>query len=500
MPTLDGCEATQAAMSAKSKGKRRAEVAAAPPLAKDEEEDEELEFEDEFGDDYDEEECVNAGDDEAMEEAGEPTGLSAADALGGDGVHAEVDGALYRAGDAIPQGERLDYDSTAYDMLHRLHLEWPCLSFSFLRDSLGEQRTTFPMTAYAVAGTQAERSDQNQLVCAKFSQLAKTRHDEDSDSDDDSEDGDDDDPLVESQLVSHPGTVNRLCLMPQRPTMCATWADTGKVHIFDLSAPFANLHAPGSAAAAPRGPVFSFGGHAEEGYALGFSAAKAGLLASGDNASRVHVWQPTEGGWAVDSEAYRGHTGAVEDVAWSPVEANVLMSCGCDSTVRVWDVRKKSGSALTVDEGHGVDVNVLSWNTLVNYLVVTGADDGSFRVWDLRSFQGGEPVARFTWHHAPITSVEWSPNESSTLAVCGSDNQLTLWDLALEDDPEAQAAHVGRDDLRNIPPQLYFVHQGQSEPKELHWHAQMPGVIGCTAEDSFHIFKPANAADGAADE
>ena len=31
---------------------------------------------------------------------------------------------------------------------------------------------------------------------------------------------------------------------------------------------------------------------------------------------------------------------AVEDVAWSPVEPNVLMSVGCDSTVRVWDVRR----------------------------------------------------------------------------------------------------------------------------------------------------------------
>ena len=33
------------------------------------------------------------------------------------------------------------------------------------------------------------------------------------------------------------------------------------------------------------------------------------------------------------------------------------------------DVRKKAGSAITVDEGHGHDVNVASWNRLVNYLV-----------------------------------------------------------------------------------------------------------------------------------
>lgn len=80
-----------------------------------------------------------------------------------------------------------------------------------------------------------------------------------------------------------------------------------------------------------------------------------------------------------------------------------------------------------------------------------------------------------------------------TLAAAGADHQLTLWDLALEEDPEAESAVHGRDDLQGIPPQLFFVHQGQNEIKELHWHAQLPGVLGSTAEDSFHMLKPANS-------
>merc|ERR1712060_819697 len=111
--------------------------------------------------------------------------------------------------------------------------------------------------------------------------------------------------------------------------------------------------------------------------------------------------------------------------------------------------------------------------------------------------RNGLPVAKFDWHKAAITSVEWSPQESSTLAVAGADDQLTLWDLALEDDPDADKAVHGRDDLKDIPPQLYFVHQGQRDMKEIHWHKQLPGVLACTASDSFHIFKPSNAGDGA---
>ena len=87
---------------------------------------------------------------------------------------------------------------------------------------------------------------------------------------------------------------------------------------------------------------------------------------------------------------------------------------------------------MCASQGHGTDVNVISWNHLVNYLVVSGADDGSMRIWDLRSLSSGQPVARFHWHKAAITSVEWSPHESSTIAASAADDQLSLWDLALE--------------------------------------------------------------------
>ena len=313
------------------------------------------------------------------DEDGKEYDPSATEAIDHDGVNAETEGRLWRAGDAIGEGETLDFDSSAYDMLHRMHHEWPCMTFGFVKDALGEQRTSFPMTAFAVAGTQAESADQNRIVCTKLSKLAKTRHDEDSDSDDDDDDDDDDeDPVVEAHLVPYAyGTINRLKLMPQMAHICATWAESGAVHVHNLAAPLSNLAAPGSAGAdavaAAATPLHTFSGHADEGFALDWSSAKQGLLASGDNANKIHLWQPHEGGtWQVEPEAFSGHTDAVEDIAWSPVEPNVMMSVGCDCTVRVWDCRRKSGSAMTVNEGHGQDINVLSWNKLVNYLVVTG--------------------------------------------------------------------------------------------------------------------------------
>jgi len=277
-------------MSSKREGKRRAD-GAAPKLPVDSD-GEELEFEDEYGDEF-EEEVVAGEEGEEGEEGDDAMDLAASELIGADGVHAEVEGRLWRAGDAIAPDEKLDYDSTAYDMLHRMNWDWSCLTFGFVRDSLGEQRTQYPLTSYLVAGTQADRAADNQLVCLKLSQLARTIHDEDSESDDES-DEEDDDPIVEVQRVPHRGTVNRLRLMPQSSHICATWSDTGKAHVFDLAAPLGTLHSPGTARAggASSGPLYTFEGHSEEGYALGWSPVQQGMLATGDNTGKMHRWLP----------------------------------------------------------------------------------------------------------------------------------------------------------------------------------------------------------------
>ena len=66
---------------------------------------------------------------------------------------------------------------------------------------------------------------------------------------------------------------------------------------------------------------------------------------------------------------------------------------------------------------------------------------------------------------------------------------MTLWDLAVEQDDDETGAMQETPGVQDVPPQLLFIHQGQKDVKEVHWHPQMPGTVISTALDGFNIFK-----------
>lgn len=76
--------------------------------------------------------------------------------------------------------------------------------------------------------------------------------------------------------------------------------------------------------------------------------------------------------------------------------------------------------------------------------------------------------------------------EDSLLAVTGADDQTTIWDLSVEQDESPSMT------VKDVPSQLMFVHQGQQEVKEAHWHPQHAGVLATTASTGFNVLKTFN--------
>uniref|UniRef100_A0A0C9Q612 Grwd1_1 protein n=1 Tax=Fopius arisanus TaxID=64838 RepID=A0A0C9Q612_9HYME len=143
---------------------------------------------------------------------------------------------------------------------------------------------------------------------------------------------------------------------------------------------------------------------------------------------------------------------------------------------------------LTASDAHSADVNVISWNKKEPRFLVSGGDDGAVKIWDLRQFGGNSnaAIATFKQHTAPVTTVEWHPEEATVFASGGADDQIAQWDLSVEIDQEEEP---GDKELADLPPQLLFIHQGQSDVKELHWHPQIPGVLISTAHSGFNVFR-----------
>lgn len=421
-------------------------------------------------------------------------------------------------GEALQPGEKLEMDPSAYKMHHALSPEWPCLSFDFLRDDLGESRSRFPHTLTAVVGTQADRPDRNSLTVLKISDLAKVqveteddilgeeynpdKNDDGDDSDD--EDSDDEieiDPVMEHYSIPHYGGANRVRAMPQRPDIVATWSDVGTVNLFNVESirqrfsDHNNKQAP--LLDIPSKPFFSYSKHGFEGFAMDWSPVQQGHLATGDCNGSIHLWSPRpEGGYTV-TQFYETNTSdrsvegipSVEDLQWSPTEATVFCSAECGGYVRIFDTRA-AGKAMLSHKIHaktGADVNVLSWNRLVSNLLATGGDDGTLSVWDLRHFSKSEspvPLARFTPHTTPITSVEWHPTDESMLAA-SDDVGAYIYDLSVEEDETVPNAV-------DVPPQLLFVHCGSEQFKEVHWHPQISSCLMTTALTGFSVFIPSN--------
>lgn len=394
-----------------------------------------------------------------------------------------------------------------------------------------------PFNACLVAGTQADAtggpSSSNEVVVMRFEGMHKNKRkgndddddvsDDDDDDDDNSEDGLDDEAVLTYRSIPHNGGVNRIRAQqiplpystpaPEPPNghyHVATFSETGKVHIYDIAPHLASLQNPSSFSAADLNnkPVHSVEAHKRaEGFALAWSTPLANAtqtrLLSGDIHAKIHMTVMTSTGFQTSSSmAFSSHTSSIEDIQWSPSESTVFGSVSADRSLRLWDIRvRERTSVLAATDAHDSDINVMSWNASQSYLIVTGGDEGGLKVWDLRTLSGGKkgagnkssaaPVASFDWHKSPITSVEWHPTEESCFAASSADDSVTLWDLAVEKDEEekAQAIAQGGDKMNDVPDQLLFIHQGQKEIKELHWHPQIPGTVISTSLENFAVFK-----------
>ncbi|EAN32953.2 WD domain G-beta repeat protein [Theileria parva strain Muguga] len=372
--------------------------------------------------------------------------------------------------------EELELSPGCYDMLHRITLDWSCLSFDILKDDLGACRVNYPFECYVVSGTQPGTSKgmDSLIHVMRWSNLTKNFGELDDD-----EEEDEDDCVFRISSIKHKGIVNRIKACPQNSRLVCSMSDTGNVHIWDIQNQLNNISSDNWKSESPhkKKPLFSCSLHESEGYAVSWNPLVNGRLATGSCDGSLVQWEPVEGSWN-NTKPLQLDT-SIEDLKWSYTDSNLLLSGSCDGLLRLVDVRNgKVVTKVTVSE---TDLNSISLNSIDNNLVLTGSEDGSVKIFDLRYPE--TYLSNLKWHKKAITCVDWHPLDSSVCSVSCRDDSISIWDVSIEAESATNS---------DIPQQLLFLHMGQTEITELMFHRNIPGVVISTALDGFNIFKTIN--------
>lgn len=119
--------------------------------------------------------------------------------------------------------------------------------------------------------------------------------------------------------------------------------------------------------------------------------------------------------------SFRGHTGLVFGVAFSP-DSRLALTGSEDGTARLWDTR--SGEELRALIGHEGSITSVAWSP-DGRLVLTASADTTARLWDA---QTGTEVRRFSGGTAQVSSVVFSADGRYALGA-SEDGSARLWEV-----------------------------------------------------------------------
>ncbi|RNF27439.1 uncharacterized protein Tco025E_00301 [Trypanosoma conorhini] len=127
-----------------------------------------------------------------------------------------------------------------------------------------------------------------------------------------------------------------------------------------------------------------------------------------------------------------GHTAAALNVLYSSTAPNFLLSCGQDTTLRLWDVSSGTSHTASVScrvmRGHTACVNAIAWCSIAPYLALSASADCTVRLWDVRS---GANLATVRAHNGEVVALGGHPERPLVFASVSHDTTVVFWHLGL---------------------------------------------------------------------
>ncbi|EFA09115.1 U5 small nuclear ribonucleoprotein 40 kDa protein [Tribolium castaneum] len=118
---------------------------------------------------------------------------------------------------------------------------------------------------------------------------------------------------------------------------------------------------------------------------------------------------------------YKGHTTFVNSVQGARRGPQMLVSGSDDTTIKLWDIRKKQ-SVTTFNSNY--QVTAVEFNDTAEQ-IFSGGIDNDIKVWDIRNH---EIIYTLKGHTDTVTGLALSPDGSYLLSN-SMDNSLRIWDV-----------------------------------------------------------------------
>lgn len=166
---------------------------------------------------------------------------------------------------------------------------------------------------------------------------------------------------------------------------------------------------------------------------------------------------PPSPGVARQQFIYRGHSGPITALAWSP-DGQYVASGSVDKTVQVW--RASDGALAYTYYGYTSPVTSLAWATdRPHEIASSGQNDGSVQIWDALSdhtylnWQGDGRVLALAWQeHSP-----W-------IVSGGTDREIYVWNATTGAKSASYAGHKGNVQAVTWLPGLQIAGTGTAVP------------------------------------
>ncbi|PGH35871.1 hypothetical protein GX50_01329 [[Emmonsia] crescens] len=131
------------------------------------------------------------------------------------------------------------------------------------------------------------------------------------------------------------------------------------------------------------------------------------------------------------------HNRQVHKLAFNPHRGAWLLSGSQDATIRMWDLRMVSGERGSMSfgskirfNGHSEAVRDIRWSPVDGVEFATATDSGAIHRWDVR--KDNAPLMKINAHEKACFSIDWHPHGKHV--VSGStDKQVKVWDFSTTD-------------------------------------------------------------------